>query len=222
MMFAPPSTGFAELRNPRDQNAQRNPDQRRDQCGHSGQRDVFERQIEHLLAIRHHEMQEIHADYTSAITLDPAVRRTLPRKPAPAGSCERENSCDRKIHDQAAVFHQSDAIGQQQGLPQIVGNEDHRLLHPLLQGAKFFLHLRSRDRIERAERFVQNQNGRIGRQSPRHAHALPLASGELAGITRQQIFTRARPWPAIPARVPRLEAAASSQSVARARYCVRP
>ncbi len=100
---------------------------------------------------------------------------------------------DGKVHDQAALFHQRDAIGQQQSLAQIVGNKDHRLLHALLQGAKFFLHLRSRDRIERAESLVENQNRRIGRQSPRHAYALPLASGELAGIARRQVLTRARP-----------------------------
>src|SRR5258708_3808685 len=68
--------------------------------------------------------------------------------------------------------------------------KDDRLAHPLLQCAKFFLHLRSREGIERAESLVKNQNGRIGRQSARHSHALPLSSRELAWIPRCQFFTQ--------------------------------
>src|ERR1700688_2029027 len=68
-----------------------------------------------------------------------------------------------------------------------MSDKNHCFFHALLQGAKLFLHLRSRDGVERAECFIKNQNRRIGRQSARHAHALALASGKLAWISRQQI-----------------------------------
>src|SRR6266403_1209479 len=69
---------LAELRDARDQDAQRNSDQRREKSGDARQRHVLQCEIEHLLAIRHHELQEIHADHLMIIS-DPANRRTLPR-----------------------------------------------------------------------------------------------------------------------------------------------
>ena len=48
------------------------------------------------------------------------------------------------------------------------------------EGAKFALQFGARDRIERAERLVHQQDGRIGGERARHAHALPLPAGELA------------------------------------------
>src|SRR3982074_524567 len=93
-----------------------------------------------------------------------------------------------KVNDETAFFHERDAIGQQQGLAQIMRNKDDCFLHPLLQGAKLFLHFRSRDGIERSESLVKNQNGRIGRQSARNSHALPLTSRELAWIARCELL----------------------------------
>ena len=37
------------------------------------------------------------------------------------------------------------------------------------------------DRVDGAERLVHQQHGRVGRQRPGHADALPLAAGELVG-----------------------------------------
>src|ERR1700674_1839261 len=93
-----------------------------------------------------------------------------------------------KVHDEAAFFHQRDTIGEQQSFAQIMRNKDDRFPHALLERAKFFLHLRSRDGIKRAESLIKNENRRISRQSARHAHALPLTSRELAWIARCQVF----------------------------------
>ncbi len=65
-MFAPPSTGLLScgtrvIRMPRESRPERR------EGRHSGQRDVLECQIEHLLAIRHHELQEIHADHLAVV-----------------------------------------------------------------------------------------------------------------------------------------------------------
>src|SRR5208282_3621889 len=53
--------GPAELRNARDQDAEWDADERREQRRNAGERDVFESKVEDLLTIRHHELQEIHA-----------------------------------------------------------------------------------------------------------------------------------------------------------------
>src|SRR5580692_4491813 len=87
-------------------------------------------------------------------------------------------------------FHQHNAIRKKQSLAQIVGHEDHGFPHPLLQRAKFFLHLRSSDRIERAERLIENQNRRISRKCTRYSNALSLTARKLARISRLQIFTQ--------------------------------
>ena len=97
----------------------------------------------------------------------------------------------RKVDDQPTLFHQRDAVSEQQSLAQIVRDEDYSLPHPLLKRAKLFLHFRTRDGIECAEGLVKNQDGRIRCQSPGHSHALPLPAGKLAWITRPQIFVQA-------------------------------
>jgi hypothetical protein len=95
-----------------------------------------------------------------------------------------------KIYNQTSFFHESDAIGEQQSLAKIVRHENHSFLHALLQGAKLFLDLRASDWIERSKRFIEQQDRRIGRQRPRYTHSLALPSGELLGITVEQIGTQ--------------------------------
>jgi len=72
-----------------------------------------------------------------------------------------------KIHDRLARLHQCNAIRQQQGLTKIMGDEDDRLTHPLLESAKLFLHLGAGDWVEGGKSLVENQNWWIGGQGPR-------------------------------------------------------
>jgi len=82
--------------------------------------------------------------------------------------------------DDAARFQQNNARGHQQGLTEIVGNEDDGLAEAAGQSAEFTLELGARDRIERAKRLVHQQNRRIGGKGASHADPLTLASGKLA------------------------------------------
>src|SRR5882724_7734725 len=95
-----------------------------------------------------------------------------------------------KVHNQAAIFHQRHAVSEQESLAQIVGYEDHCLLHALLKVAKLFLYLGPGNRIERTERFIQQQDRRIGGQSPRYAHSLSLPARKLLRITVDQLRTK--------------------------------
>ena len=61
------------------------------------------------------------------------------------------------------------------------------------QGQKLSLQFQARHRIERAERLVEKQDGGIGRQRARHAHALPLAAGKLAADIARRIARGSRP-----------------------------
>ena len=61
-----------------------------------------------------------------------------------------------------------------------MGDEHHGLAELLLQSFKFLLNIAAGDRIEGAERFVQENHGRIGRQRPGDTDALALAAGEFA------------------------------------------
>ena len=60
------------------------------------------------------------------------------------------------------------------------------LPQPLLQFVKLPPHLAAGQRIERPKRLIHQQNGRIGGQRPRHAHALSLPSGKLVRIAPQK------------------------------------
>jgi len=81
----------------------------------------------------------------------------------------------------AAGFEQDDARSEEQGLAQIVGDEDDSLAQAMGEGAEFALELGAGDRVERAEGLVHQQNGRIGRKGAGNADALTLAAGEFAG-----------------------------------------
>src|SRR6266852_7571853 len=64
----------------------------------------------------------------------------------------------RMDRDQAAFRQQSDARTQQQVFAHVVGDEDNRLAEPRRLLPKLALQLRSRHRIERAERLVHQQD----------------------------------------------------------------
>ncbi len=65
---------------------------------------------------------------------------------------------------------------------QIVSNEDDGFAETAGQGAEFALELGTSHRIERAKRFVHEQNWRIGGESAGDADALALSAGKFAGV----------------------------------------
>ena len=61
-------------------------------------------------------------------------------------------------------------------------DEDHRLLDLAVQAAHLGLQAKARDRVERAERLVHQQEWGVGCERARETDALPLAARELGGI----------------------------------------
>ena len=84
------------------------------------------------------------------------------------------------LHD-AAVAHHGDAIAEEHGLVEVVGDEDDGLLQLLLQFEQLLLHLATDKRVERAERLIHEQDVGVGRERPGDAHALLHPAGQFGG-----------------------------------------
>ena len=81
-----------------------------------------------------------------------------------------------------AFAQQHGAIGKIKGLIQIMRYHQHRLAQPSKQLAQHILHLRSSQRVKRAERLIHQQNPGLRSQRARQSHALPLPSRQLMRI----------------------------------------
>ena len=92
------------------------------------------------------------------------------------------------LHD-LAVVEDGDAVGHGQRLALIVGDEDEGDAERFLQRLQLFLHVFAQLQVERAERFVEQQDFRPVDERPGERDALALAAGKLArparAVTRQ-------------------------------------
>ena len=78
-----------------------------------------------------------------------------------------------------------DLVRQERRFAEIVRNQEHRFLQLEKDAVKIFLEASADDRIERAERFIEQQDRRIEHQRAHQPHALSLAAGELGGVATQ-------------------------------------
>src|SRR5215831_12475188 len=80
------------------------------------------------------------------------------------------------------AIHHRDAVGQAKRLAQVVRDEEHGLSETALPLEELALQRRARDRVERAEGLVHQDDRRVRREGPGHTDALTLAAGELPGM----------------------------------------
>ena len=80
------------------------------------------------------------------------------------------------------IGHDQDAISQKNGLGDTVGYKDHRLFNFLANSQKFDIELISRQRVERAEWLVEQQNLRAQNESLSQSGALLHATGQFVRI----------------------------------------
>ena len=78
-----------------------------------------------------------------------------------------------------ALVHHRDAVGQDQRLFLVVGDEDRGEAEPALQAAHLELHGLAQLAVERAERLVEQQQARVEDDGAGQRHALLLAAREL-------------------------------------------
>ncbi len=83
----------------------------------------------------------------------------------------------RSMKRDRSFVQQHDAVCNLHCLLHVMRHENRRGAGLSAQAQKLALKLEPRNGIERAERLVEQQEGRICRERARHTHALPLASG---------------------------------------------
>src|SRR6185369_3003603 len=81
-----------------------------------------------------------------------------------------------------SFFHDADPGGEAEGFVEVVGDEDHGLLHGLLERLKLAVEVEAGQGVQGSEGLVEENDRRIGGEGAREGDSLALASGELAGI----------------------------------------
>lgn len=84
----------------------------------------------------------------------------------------------------AAIIENRDPVRHRQGFPLIVSDENKGDAELLLQLFQLELHLLTQFKIERAERFIQQQYPGFIDQRPRDGDTLTLPAGKLRRLTR--------------------------------------
>jgi hypothetical protein len=85
------------------------------------------------------------------------------------------------VQRDAAVFDQHHAIGQGHGLLHVVRDEQRGEAMGTPQAFDQPVHLDARERVERAQGLVEQQQARLVHQRPRQGHALALAARQARG-----------------------------------------
>jgi len=82
----------------------------------------------------------------------------------------------RLARDQSPIVQHTDTIAERECFDDVVRDEDDRLLQVTPDALEFVTELDARHRIERAKRFVHQEDRRIDREGSRHADTLSLAA----------------------------------------------
>ena len=105
-----------------------------------------------------------------------------------------QHDCGRVVlREQPALGHDRDAVAELHGLLDVVRDEHDRLLHLDLQPQELVLQAVAGDRVDRAERLVHEQHGRVGAERAGDADALLLSAGQLARDSDRGTRTGSRP-----------------------------
>src|SRR5581483_11479527 len=95
----------------------------------------------------------------------------------------REDRVGRVVLREHTAFAQDrDAVAHPDRLVDVVRDEDHRLADLVVQAEQLRLQPEARDRVERAERLVHQEERRVGGERAREPDPLALSAGELSGI----------------------------------------
>ncbi len=93
----------------------------------------------------------------------------------------------RETFDQFPVLNQPDRRPQDAGFGNVVRHNYQGFIESRQEAFQFLLQFRPGNRIERAEWFVHQQEGRIGRERSGHADTLALPAGQFVRIATPKI-----------------------------------
>ena len=118
----------------------------------------------------------------SPVSLMPAPRPQPQQRLDVAVRRPRLDLAGRADLEQPALLHHPDAVGEPEGLGEVVGDEEHRLAQPPLQPQELLVQLQPGQRVEGAERLVEQHHLRVAGQRPGEGHPLALAARQPARV----------------------------------------
>src|SRR5215467_7036435 len=124
-------------------------------------------------------------EYRPDLAMQVLERLVVPDFGDVAGTWQRH----RPIADDArgrTRRHDDDAVGERNRLLEVMGDEQHGLAVSVPQIEQQIAHDLARLRVERAERFVHEQNARIADQDLGEADALSLPAREHVRVARPE------------------------------------
>src|SRR5687768_12670339 len=102
-------------------------------------------------------------------------------------TCKRiirlEEPFGRVEKNYAASIHQTQTTREHECFAHVVSDKHRRLLQTFCKRRELALQARACNRIESAERFVEQEQGRVGCERTSHADALALTARQLARVT---------------------------------------
>ena len=84
------------------------------------------------------------------------------------------------------LAHDDDLVGDLHRLLLVVRDDHRRRVRLVVQAAEPLAQLGPHLRVQRAERLVEEEHGRVDRERTGETHALPLPAGELCGIALRE------------------------------------
>src|SRR5215467_6513020 len=94
----------------------------------------------------------------------------------------------RVEENQPTVFEQADSGGKDERLADVVGDEYDCLVKRAREAGKFLLEFGASYWVERAERFIHENDGRVGCEGPGHSDSLTLSTGELGRVAIHEVI----------------------------------
>ena len=186
--LATPITGLAQRGERVSQMPRGDGDEWRKQHGRSGEPEMLERERGDFAAVLRKKrvlMRLRPFAFGSAAAVD--WPRWNARAYATISGCsDRRNSSLGKICDDSSFTEQNDAVCEIERFIEIVGYQQNGGPQPVQKIAEHVLHLRPRERIERAKGLVHEQDLRLRSESAGQADALPLPSGKLMRIAMRK------------------------------------
>ena len=88
---------------------------------------------------------------------------------------------------QAAVEDDADAVGERAGVEEVVGDDQRGDRDPGEDVGELFANGRSRVGVERRQRLVEQQHGRVAGERAGDGHPLALAAGQAPGLLPREM-----------------------------------
>ena len=108
------------------------------------------------------------------------------------GGVGDELGASAPLRNAGALAQQDDLVTEQQGLIDVVSDENDGLGQIRLDADELALKLTAHERVDCAERLIHQQNTGVGGQRPGHPDALGLSAGELVGISLSEVTIQAQ------------------------------